>query len=70
MTNMAYIKTRRKWANCLNDYQYEFVLDSDADVANLPECKAGSTAMVSEGGNIYMTNTKGEWKLFAGEAAE
>lgn len=66
MTDMAYIKTRRKWANCLNDYQYEFVLDSDADVANLPECKAGSMAIVANGGKIFMVNASGEWDDFTG----
>lgn len=67
---MAYTKTRRKWANCLCDYQYEFVLDSDADVADLPECCPGSTALVRKGGKIYMVDASGEWGIFGEESEE
>lgn len=43
--------------------RYSFVLDSAADVANLPECCPGSTAMVADkGGALYMVNASGEWK--------
>ena len=67
---MAYVKTRRKWANCLNDYQYAFVLDSDADVANLPKCATGSMALVRKGGKIYMVDASGEWGIFGEEESE
>lgn len=38
------------------------VLDTDADVANLPKSAAGSTAYVIESGDRYICNSKGEWK--------
>lgn len=53
--------------HCDNDIPKEFICDTVADVANLPKCCAGSTALVVEGGKIYMVNASGEWKLF-GEA--
>ena len=41
----------------------EIVMDSEADVADLPKCCTGSMAMVAEEkGAIYMVNASGEWK--------
>lgn len=40
-----------------------FVLDSANDVASLPKCSPGSTAMVAaKGGPIYMVNASGNWE--------
>lgn len=40
----------------------EYVLDTEADVANLPKTDApGSTAFVIETSAVYMCNTEGEW---------
>ena len=40
-----------------------YIIDSPADVADLPECCVGSTAIVaSKDGPIYMVNASGEWK--------
>lgn len=38
-----------------------FVVDSEADIANLPQCDPGSTAVVAEGGKNYMVNASGVW---------
>lgn len=46
---------------------HEFVCDTDADVASLPACRAGSIALVVESGRIFMVNASGEWRPF-GEA--
>lgn len=41
----------------------QFIIDSAEDVANLPECCTGSTAIVADkGGAIYMVNASGEWR--------
>lgn len=41
----------------------DFVLDSASDLASLPDCDPGSTAIVADkGGAIYMVNASGEWK--------
>ncbi len=43
---------------------YEFVLDTENDITSIPDfSKAGSIALVIETGNVYMKNSKGEWKL-------
>ena len=43
----------------------EFVCDTVADVANLPECIPGSTAVVVTG-EVYIVNAQGEWVVFGG----
>ena len=63
---MAIKLVNREYANCLNSYQREYILDTEADVASLPECCTGSTALVVESGNIYMVNASGEWVVFGG----
>lgn len=44
----------------------EFVLDGDEDVASLPECGSGSTAISVASGKVFMKNASGEWKEFGG----
>lgn len=39
----------------------KFIMDSDADVASLPECNPGSMAIVAEGGKAYVVNASGAW---------
>lgn len=41
----------------------EYVLDTPADLDNLPITdKAGSTAFIISTSQVYMINSKGEWK--------
>lgn len=49
------------------DYRREFICDTDDDVANLPECCAGSAALVSASGKVWIVNASGEWVEFGGE---
>ena len=59
---MAIKLVDREWNSYAGDYRYEFVIDSAADVAKLPKCCAGSTAMVAgKDGALYMVNASGEW---------
>lgn len=47
------------------DFRREFILDSEADVADLPAAYPGSIAMVVDGSSkVYMVNASGEWKEF------
>ena len=45
----------------------KFIVDSDADVKNLPACCASSVAIVAAGGKVYMVNASGQW-VEAGQA--
>lgn len=44
-----------------DEIRKKFVIDSEADVASLPKCCAGSVAIVAEGGKAYMVNASGVW---------
>jgi hypothetical protein len=39
----------------------DFIIDTEADVAILPECDPGSTAVVAATGNVYIVNASGKW---------
>lgn len=59
---MAYKCTKSEWSNQFGGYTCEFVCDSEADIASLPECNPLSTAIVAtEGMPVYMVNASGEW---------
>lgn len=60
---MAYKKTSENYNTVLNGVVCEFVCDSVDDIAALPECEAGSMAMVvAEGGlAVYMKNASDTW---------
>lgn len=61
---MAIKLLKREWYPCCDSYIKEWILDSEADVANLPKCCPGSTAIVAtKGGNVYMVNASGEWEV-------
>lgn len=58
---MAWVCISRKWA--LDNYECEFVCDTEEDVKELPtDCCAGSTAVVAEPFGGYMMNASKEWK--------
>lgn len=45
----------------------EYLVDTDADLENLPECPIpGSTAVSIASGKIKVVNTKGKWVDFGG----
>ena len=54
------------WCVCLNEYQMDFVCDTDADFADLPRCSTGSCAISIATGNVKMVNTVGDWVDFGG----
>lgn len=64
---MAIKKISETYGACWNDRRYEYLVDTDADFKNLPECSGvGSTAVSIESGKIKVVNTKGEWVDFGG----
>lgn len=50
-----------------NVYKKNFICDSEADIANLPECLPGSQAVVVTTGALYVVNASGDWVKFGGE---
>ena len=54
------------WCACLNEYQMDFLCDTDADFADLPKCATGSCAISVASGNVQMVNTVGDWVVFGG----
>ena len=54
------------WSACLNEYQMDFLCDTDADFADLPKCATGSCAISVASGNVQMVNTVGDWVVFGG----
>lgn len=63
---MAIKLVNREYSSCLNAYQCDYIADTEADVADLPECCAGSSALVVESGAIYMVNASGDWAVYGG----
>lgn len=56
----------QEWCACLNDYKRDYIVDTDADIASLPESCTGSSALVVKSGAIYMVNASGTWVVFGG----
>ena len=63
---MAIKQINAEFCALQNDYKREFIVDSDADFANLPKSCTGSTA-ISPSGNIRIVNASGEWVAFGGQ---
>ena len=63
---MAIKKINREWCPYLDDYKEDFIVDTEADVASLPECCTGSSALVVESGTPYMVNASGVWAVLGG----
>ena len=63
---MAVKIINNSWCACLNEYQVDFVCDTDADFVNLPECATGSCAISIASGKVRIVNTAGEWVDFGG----
>ena len=61
---MAYKLISSRWNSTLGDVRNKFILDSEVDVAILPESATGSTAVVAQGGKAFMVNASGEWVDF------
>lgn len=59
---MAFKLITREWCAPADDFRLEFVCDNESDILDLPECGAGSIAIVAESGSsAYMVNASGVW---------
>ena len=58
---MAFKCVSNKWNNALKAPVKKFIMDSEADVPNLPKCSPSSVAIVAEGGKAYTVNASGQW---------
>ena len=63
---MATKLVNKEWCVCLNAYQCDYIVDTEADIATLPECCTGSSALVVESGAVYMVNASGVWAVYGG----
>ena len=43
--------------------RHQFICDTPADVASLPECRSGCSALIVSTGEVYMVNASGSWTL-------
>ena len=50
----------------LDEYRAEYLCDTDADFAKLPNACAGSTAVSIASGTVKVVNTSGKWVTFGG----
>lgn len=49
--------------------RYDYIMDTDADAANLPKtCAAGSTALSCASGRVFIVNASGAWVELGGGA--
>lgn len=63
---MAYKMINREYVPCLNEYKEDYIADTEADVATLPQCATGSMALVVESGKVHMVNASGVWAVYGG----
>ena len=61
---MAYKLVNREWCATLNDYQYDYIVDTESDIASLPKCCTGSSALVVETGKVYVVNASDVWAVY------
>lgn len=63
---MAYKLIDKEYCPHIRGFKDEYICDTDADFANLPEACTGSTAVSIESGTVKIVNTSGEWVTFGG----
>ena len=63
---MAYKLVNKEWSPFLDEYTHEYIVDTESDIATLPDCAVGSSALVVASATVYMVNASGEWVVFGG----
>ena len=63
---MAIVCIDKEWVACGSGEKCEFLCDTDADFANLPQACVGSTAVSIASGSVRIVNTQGVWVAFGG----
>ena len=60
------IQQIRPYSTC-DKRRYDYIMDTDADVENLPKtCAAGSTALSAASGKMFIVNASGDWVELGG----
>ncbi|MBQ8603904.1 MAG: hypothetical protein IJ410_03550 [Oscillospiraceae bacterium] len=63
---MAYKLIDKEYSHTQGGYVQDYICDTNADVASLPVCRCGSSALVIDTGDVYVVNTTGEWAKVGG----
>lgn len=64
---MAIKLINSQFCHFVGENRCEYICDTDADFANLPDnACVGSTAVSIESGTVKIVNTQGEWVTFGG----
>lgn len=63
---MAVKLINKEYSPYLDEYKHDYIVDTESDIASLPECCVGSSALVVESGAVYMVNASGIWAVFGG----
>lgn len=58
---MAYKLVAQRWSPVLGSTKKKYIADTESDIASLPKCCTGSTAIVADSGVGYMVNASGVW---------
>ena len=56
----------KRFVPLTNQVMYDYIIDTDEDVANLPKSPIGSNAVSLASGKVFVVNTKDEWVAFGG----
>lgn len=64
---MAIKMISSEWCGCVSAYRKEFIMDTAAEVVDLPECCAGSSAIAVKEGKVFFVNASDEWAEFGAE---
>ena len=60
---MSILSMKSEWCPTRLKYLWNFVVEKETDVEDLPHCHEGSTATVQETGNAYVINSAGTWSV-------
>lgn len=60
---MGYKVVKSEYRSCMDDFVKKYIVDSDADFANLPKSAPSSDAL-SPSGKMKIVNASGEWVDF------
>ena len=63
---MAYELVGKEWSPIQQEYRLSYIVDTEADINDIPKCCVGSHALVVDKGAILMVNASGNWVPFGG----
>lgn len=60
---MSILSMKSEWCPTRLKYLWNFIVEKETDVEDLPHCHEGSTATVQDTGNAYVINSAGTWSV-------